>query len=293
VVETPPLANTTGLPGPFEDDPVWINPTAAGKTAPAKGGVSFIDAPVLEPGSYTDSIVQGETLTYQVNLDWGQQLNAQAKFPRLDEQHKAAVAGMPLATLAVYGPARAPVSRTGSPFQTLHFYTNIGPFALSTAVGPVRALNPQASIDDEVRATDLAGPYTIVVFLSRKSGGRSIPIPFRLDLGVTGNVNGAPTYASATPIASDTESASPSGSGTPTASTTPSGDAANKPQASSQANSDSGGMPVVVWAALGLLLLAVLVIGAAIMFRLGKRSSGPPRCSLPESRPAPGVPTRP
>jgi Ca-activated chloride channel family protein len=43
------------------------------------GGGSFADAPLLEPGSYRDTILPGERLFYGIRLEPGQQLRMRAK----------------------------------------------------------------------------------------------------------------------------------------------------------------------------------------------------------------------
>jgi len=58
-------------------------PAAAGAQAPrgepVVGGGSFANAPLLEPGSYRDTILPGERLYYGVRLEAGQQLRMRAK----------------------------------------------------------------------------------------------------------------------------------------------------------------------------------------------------------------------
>jgi hypothetical protein len=201
---------------------------------------------------------------------------------QIDAAHQDAVAADgAFFILNVYSPARAPAARdsSGSADGSTKFglftasFPQIPPSALQTAVGPVRVRNAQL-LNRSVRNADSAGLYTVVVFLEKKPGGRSIPIPFRLDLSVTGKVSGAPTYADAKPLTTSdpTESGSPAESATDSAS--PSGDAAGKPKVSKQGAGDSGGTPVVVWAALGVVALAVLVIAVGTGVRLGRRSPG-------------------
>ena len=55
--------------------------TAAAQTqgTAVVGGGSFADAPLLEPGSYRDTILPGERLFYGIRLEPGQQLRMRAK----------------------------------------------------------------------------------------------------------------------------------------------------------------------------------------------------------------------
>jgi hypothetical protein len=57
--------------------------TPAGTAQEVSGGTSFSDAPALEPGTYTDTIMTGETLTYRVRLEYGQHAEFDARFPTL------------------------------------------------------------------------------------------------------------------------------------------------------------------------------------------------------------------
>jgi hypothetical protein len=53
--------------------------TAQTQGTPVVGGGSFADAPLLEPGSYRDTILPGERLFYGIRLEPGQQLRMRAK----------------------------------------------------------------------------------------------------------------------------------------------------------------------------------------------------------------------
>jgi Ca-activated chloride channel family protein len=53
--------------------------TAGAQDEPVVGGGSFADAPLLEPGSYRDTILPGERLYYGVKLEPGQRLRVRAK----------------------------------------------------------------------------------------------------------------------------------------------------------------------------------------------------------------------
>jgi Ca-activated chloride channel homolog len=63
---------------------VLAAPAAAAAQTPAQGeavvgGGSFADAPLLEPGTYRDTILPGERLYYGVRLEPGQRLRVRAK----------------------------------------------------------------------------------------------------------------------------------------------------------------------------------------------------------------------
>jgi len=52
---------------------------SAAQAEPVVGGGSFANAPLLEPGTYRDTILPGERLYYGVRLDAGQRLRVRAK----------------------------------------------------------------------------------------------------------------------------------------------------------------------------------------------------------------------
>jgi Ca-activated chloride channel family protein len=216
-----------------------------GQAKQARGGTSFDDAPLLTPGSYRDDIVQGETLTYQVDLDWGQQLTARVGLPPLTGQRTAAATGSPLVSLSVFSPAR---TRAGSSSVDDRFsqaiLTRYG-HELGTVAGPVAFLNTSES-EPALHGSDLAGRYTVTVFLGKKPGGRSVPVPFTMRLGVSGSPHGEPQFASA-PVSPDS---SPSSS--------PSADSSS-PEASDP--TDGGGFPTgPLLGSLGAVALAAAAV---------------------------------
>jgi Ca-activated chloride channel family protein len=223
------------------DKPRWVEPPT-GRAKQTRGGTSFEDAPLLTPGSYRDDIVQGETLTYQVDVDWGQQLTARVGLPALTGQRVAAATGSPLVSLSVFSPARTPAfasSVDGHLSQAI--LTRYG-HELGTVSGPVAFLNTSES-EPALHGSDLAGRYTVTVFLGKKPAGRSVPVPFTMRLGVSGSPHGEPQFASA-PV-------SPDSSPTP------------DPRSSSDASgpADGGGFPTgLLLGALGAVALAAAAV---------------------------------
>src|SRR4051812_50212357 len=59
--------------------PVAAGAQGAAQGEPVVGGGSFANAPLLEPGSYRDTILPGERLYYAIRLQAGQQLRVRAK----------------------------------------------------------------------------------------------------------------------------------------------------------------------------------------------------------------------
>lgn len=260
VTELPRVDDVASLPQPAEDVR-WVAPPT-GTAQRTQGGASFGDAPVLEPGSYRDDIVQGETLTYDVDLDWGQQLTAEVAFPELRSgPRREAVTGDPLAKLSVFGPARAPAGAASVGDRSAQaVLSGLAPQRLGTVAGPVAFLNTSAD-DPALQGADVAGRYTVTVFLAKRPGGRSIPVPFRLALGVSGTPQGEPAFASASPSPSAEASATP-----------PSSAGGGDPTDSSAASGDSGGgFPT----SLALGALGVVALAAAAVLTLRSRRSAP------------------
>jgi Ca-activated chloride channel homolog len=259
VTELPGVDNATSLPRPVEE-PHWVAPPS-GASRPVHGGTSFDDAPVLAGGSYSDDIVQGETLTYQVDLDWGQQLTAEVGLPALSDQRAAAATGSPLAKLSVFSPARTPASATSVDSHFPGKFLTRYPQVLGTVSGPVAFLNT-SSTDPAIGGADVAGRYTVTVFLGHKPGGRSIPVPFRLDLGVTGTPHGKPDFATA-PTSPDDPSVQPPSSGAA------SGTRDEQPPT---ATAGSGGAFPIRPVLGGLGLVALLAAGAVALRSLRHRA---------------------
>jgi Ca-activated chloride channel homolog len=192
VIEEPPVDAVDGLP-PAVTSAEFVSPPK-GRPARTTGGSSFGDAPVLDPGTYHDAILPGEVLTYQVDLDWGQQVAARVDFAKPGAKLASATGNLDMFTrVDVFGPGRRLASNnalSGTP--TSQAYLPIS--ALTTGIGasPVTFLNRTAS--GVAQGASLAGRYTVTVFLEEDPQGESYLVPFTLRLGVTGAVAGAPAY---------------------------------------------------------------------------------------------------
>jgi len=195
VIEEPPVESTDGLPEPITSGS--FKKPAGGTSAKAVGGSSFRDAPLLEPGAYRDSILPGEVLTYQVELDWGQQLATQVDFPKPGAQLAAATGNLDMFTrVDVFSPGRRLASNnalTGTPTSQAYLPAS----ELTTGIGnsPVTYLNRAET--GAVKGSALAGRYTVTVFLEEDPDGESYLVPFTMRLGVSGDVQGEPAYTEA------------------------------------------------------------------------------------------------
>lgn len=115
VIEEPPVADVTKLPERAEDVATWPPPPMGAAANRTTGGASFDDAPLLERGVYTDAIVPGEVLTYQVDVGWGQSVSAVADFPQPQPKLAAAIGTVDiLARIDISGPGRASAAVGGT-----------------------------------------------------------------------------------------------------------------------------------------------------------------------------------
>jgi Ca-activated chloride channel homolog len=248
VIEEPPVSTTDGLPEPATTGS-WTKP-AAGATGRTTGGSSFADAPVLTPGSYRDAIVPGEVLTYQVELGWGQQLAAEADFPKPPQKLAQAIGNLDMFTrVDVFGPGRKRASNDtlqGAPPSQSYLPNSAAETATGTS--PVAYLN-RAS-DTAAQGADLAGRYTVTVFLEKDPQQESYVVPFTLHLGVSGEKTAGPSYTQA-PAPVESASAQP----------TTSDQAGTRPAA---AGRDDGGPGAGLYVG-GLGLLALAAAGFLVL----------------------------
>src|SRR5690606_16625833 len=112
ITEEPPVESTAGLPKAEKSLASDHESTWKGSRKPAEvvGGTGFGDAPELKPGEYTDTIVPGERLLYNVAADVGPRVVADAHVPKVNAATAKAMPKQPgdrrgLALLGqVYGP---------------------------------------------------------------------------------------------------------------------------------------------------------------------------------------------
>lgn len=280
VTEQPEVTDLESLPE-VSDDVSWQRPD---EQAPDKvvSGVSFGDAPTVEPGTYAGSIVPGETLTYQVEVDWGQQLAAVVRYPRLTGKlADAASAGEdPLTKVDIYSPARVPASVPSA--GNLYAKTFFGSDGedIGTITPEVNFLRIGSSMISGSGAS-AAGLYTVTVFLEKTPGSSSFVVPFELDLGVSGEAQPGPTFAeeavdpdelaSPSPPAESEEPTQPTEPAEPSESggePSESGGESDPESAGDQDDASALGSDVVIG---GLGVLALL--GAALLF-LRNRAAG-------------------
>lgn len=242
----------------------WQRPAAAARTQ-VTGGTSFADAEPIEQGSYEGTIVPGETLTFSVEADWGQQVDAAVHYPPLRGGYTDATGGTH-AIAELFAPSRAPssVAFTTPTTSKDRLLLTEGQTLLETSSGVIayqRLANPTDN------GASLNGDYIVSVYLQDTEENASIAVPFELDVALTGDPAGEPTF-NEQPI--DGESTDD-----PTETTTdePTDEPGDDSSESSGKGGEDGGLSGASLAVGGLGLAALLA--AAFLF-LRRRGGGNP-----------------
>jgi Ca-activated chloride channel family protein len=260
VLEEPKVADVDALPEPVEE----ISWAAPGTTARTKvvGGSSFADAAQIEPGSYRGTIVPGEVLTYAVEVGYGQQLSAEVTYPRFDGKLAEALRGGLITQVEAFSPARAPAAASAEghfPKSWLDFNgTEIG-----FATAPVAFSNLSAS--GPTAAASVPGRYVVTLFVEEDPDGSDYLVPFRLDVGVSGDLAEGPTFV---------EEPIPAATPSPTApeTTTPPSPQGAEDEVEAAAASDEGGLSA--GAVVGGLGAVALLAGAYLAISARRRGAG-------------------
>lgn len=221
VFEEPPTVTERGLPA--AEKPTWLpTPKVAATPAPV-AGLSLSDAPLLAPGSYSTSILTGETQVFAVDLAWGQRLQAQvAVAPRRGALAKELGVGDSLA-LQLLGTSRveyAILRATDQPTDSNGMDSDAKTYVRSATTSDIRFLN--RTTFDGRQAGDLPGRQYVMVYKNRSIRTEPFLVPYELQLAVIGTAGeGAPEYVGASPSAapSPSETASPAPQGPPGSST--------------------------------------------------------------------------
>ena len=192
VVEEPP-ADGSALPEADEWDGMTFQaPVASGRPTEVSGGDSFANAPVLTDGAYRGTIVPGETQAFRIQLGYGQTLSARLRIPpatgALADQ--VGLQG-PFASLRIHSPMRGEVPMNGDGINTGGFAASTQSQALTVQTPQVRYNNRDSSL---TTGTSLPGYYYLVYAADADYQDRSFEMPFRLDLQVSGEESGAPTF---------------------------------------------------------------------------------------------------
>lgn len=196
VEESPVDDDTDELPSVPETDPTFKAPAAGADQGQVTGSASFDDAPLLEPGSWTSTVREGQQLLYRVHLEWGQTLAAQLDVVPFTEAELEDMGSSPPALeVWFYNPLRRDL---GSWFDdtTTSGRTGDEALRLTSGVGPMRYLN---RYDD--KSVFLPGDYYVSVHAETPySERRAVEVPFTLTVEPQGEIRGVPDYLDAEPF---------------------------------------------------------------------------------------------
>ncbi|MFG2460643.1 hypothetical protein ACGFWE_26780 [Streptomyces sp. NPDC048523] len=179
-------ASTTSAPE------AWDSATPSppgGEGERRRGGGGFGSATALKQGVWRDEVRPGQTLFYEVPVDWGQQVYATAD---LSSASGGGAGGFVPGgvNLALYNPVRGLVDDTSIS------YNGSRKSGALAAVPPVGYDNRYA-VSDRVGGMRFAGSYYLVVHLAERVGEEFGDGPFGLTLRVevTGTATAGPGYA--------------------------------------------------------------------------------------------------
>ncbi|WP_406158894.1 hypothetical protein OG806_24550 [Streptomyces sp. NBC_00882] len=162
----------------------------AGADVRVRGGGGFGSATALEQGVWRDDVRPGQTLFYEVPVDWGQQVYATAD---LSSSSGGGAGGGFVpggVNLALYNPVRGLVDATSISYNG------------SQKSGALAALPPvgydnRYAVSDRVNGMRFAGAYYLVVHLAARVGEEfgDGPVGLMLRVRVKGQATAGPGYA--------------------------------------------------------------------------------------------------
>ncbi|WP_435844961.1 hypothetical protein [Streptomyces coeruleorubidus] len=180
----------TAKTGPTSAPEVWNSASPQplqGKAERRPGGAGFAGATPLDQGVWRDDIRPGQTLFYEVPVDWGQQLQVTAD---LASSASGGTGYTPEALdLDLYNPARGRVAGVGVGYNGDQKSESLPPLP------PVDHANRHSAIG-QVGAMRFAGSYYLVAHLSESVADSFGDGPFDviLRVRVSGAAQGGPDY---------------------------------------------------------------------------------------------------
>jgi hypothetical protein len=171
-----PEAWDSATPQPLTDEPVR-----------RRGGAGFARATPVGQGVWRDDIEPGQTLFYEVPLDWGQQLHATAELGSSNGGTGYTAGAL---DLALYNPVRGQVQDVGVGYDGRQQTVGLAP------VPQVEYANRYAATE-QVGALRFAGTYYLVVHLAQEvaDGFGEGPFGLTLRVRVGGAAQDGPAYA--------------------------------------------------------------------------------------------------
>ncbi len=246
IVEHPWPANAAQLPGAEDAARGWSMATAAdGSSGALFGGSSLNDAPLVEPGSYSTSMLSSEFQFFRVAADWGQSI-------RVHAQLDPAIAPPPNAwgIVQVLDPVGADVSAILAESDAGLVWSQ----QLREPGAAIAVTTPPIRFDDgtgRVTRPVLDGEHVVAVGFTADVG--EVPTPLIVTVEVVGEPSGVPDLSSTAP---------PPAGGQ---------ERAEQPDAAAAVASVPWG---IVWAVAGIgaALIAVIALLAWLYQRRGRRA---------------------
>ncbi|MGX1476007.1 UNVERIFIED_CONTAM: hypothetical protein RKD50_004815 [Streptomyces canus] len=162
----------------------------AGAAVRVRGGGGFGSATALEQGVWRDDVKPGQTLFYEVPVDWGQQVYATADLSSSSGRGASGGFVPGGVNLALYNPVRGLVDATSISYNG------------SQKSGALAALPPvgydnRYAVSDRVNGMRFAGAYYLVVHLAARVGEEfgDGPVGLILRVRVKGEATAGPGYA--------------------------------------------------------------------------------------------------
>lgn len=245
-----PPASSADLP-PAAHDGAQLRAQRHGQAAqPFTAGYSFDNAPLLRPGTYSDTIVTGQTRYVRIHLNWGQRftyLISSSHVPSIDTFSLTAQA-------SIFNPVRGVAAQASDSDYEIGFGGEGAEPLSGTTLATVRYAN-RTSDHDDIQPYAIDGDYFLALTLGYHVADKQARIPYTLVVNVSGRGERGPSYAaSAVP--------QPPGSATPVGGST---------------STHAGG--ISVWALAGIAAGAALVLLLLALLVRRRRAHSRPRHS--------------
>ncbi|QWB24452.1 hypothetical protein KJK29_18660 [Streptomyces koelreuteriae] len=180
----------TAKTGPTGAPEVWNSATPQplqGKAERRRGGAGFAGATPLDQGVWRDYLRPGQTVFYEVPVDWGRQLHATAELGSTDSGGTGYTTGA--LDLVLYNPARGHVADVSVGYDGDQNSGSLPPLP------PVDHANRNAPVE-QVGAVRFAGSYYLVAHLAKSVADSFGDGPFAMTLRVrvSGAAKSGPEY---------------------------------------------------------------------------------------------------